>query len=212
MTPAQGSPRNFSTDFLVIGQLGRAHGVKGEIRMSLLTDFPERLQCRGGSMRTATGSRLAIDGQMGVLPHNRPAPTIIYIGEQHKPVRITNCRGIGHPSSQEVMLVTFEGYNDREKVETLRSQMVYVRTDERPPLPEGEYYQHQLLGLQVTDEDGKALGVLVDILRTGANDVYIIKAETGREILCPAIDSTILGVDLEQGEMRVHLLPGLMED
>ena len=184
MTPAQGSPRNFSTDFLVIGQLGRAHGVKGEIRMLLLTDFPERLQ----------------------------SGLIMYIGEQHKPVRITNCRGLGHSSGQEVMLVTFEGYNDREKVEALRCQMVYVRTDERPPLPEGEYYQHQLLGLRVMDEVGKALGVLVDILRTGANDVYIIKAETGREILCPAIDSTMLGVDLEQGEMRVHLLPGLMED
>jgi len=184
MTPAQGSPRDFSTDFLVVGQLGRAHGVKGEIRMSLLTDFPERLQ----------------------------SDLTVYIGEVYKPLRIINCRGLGHSPDQEVLLVTFEGYDDREKVETLRNQMVYVRADDRPPLPDGEYYQHQLLGLRVIDEDGRALGMLNEIMRTGANDVYIIKPETGHEILFPAIDSTILDVDLELREIRVHLLPGLIED
>lgn len=171
-------------DFLVVGQLGRAHGVKGEIRMLLLTDFPERLQ---------TG-------------------LVVFIGEQHKPIRIASCRGQRQSTNKEFMLITIEGYDDREKVEMLRNQMVYVRADDRPPLPDGEYYQHQLLGLRVIDEDGRGLGVLTEILRTGANDVYIIKPVTGREILCPAIDSTILDVNLKRGEMRVHLLPGLMED
>jgi 16S rRNA processing protein RimM len=110
------------------------------------------------------------------------------------------------------MLVTFEGYHVREKIAELRNQLVYVRTSDRPPLEQGEYYHHQLLGLQVIDENGRLLGLLSSILETGANDVYVVRDQTGTEILVPAIDSVILDIDLEHKQVRVHVLSGLLPE
>ena len=78
-------------------------------------------------------------------------------------------------------------------------------------LPEGEFYLHQLLGLRVVrDEDNLPLGQVAEILETGANDVFLVRRETGADLLLPDIDPVILKIDLEQGEIRVHLLPGLL--
>ena len=115
-------------------------------------------------------------------------------------------------SATTVLLLSLAGYQTPEEVGVLRNQYVYVRSDLIPPLPEGEYYQHQLLGLRVVSEDGQPLGELSQILSTGANDVYIVLPESGKEILVPAIDSVILSVDLPKGEMRIHVLPGLLPD
>jgi 16S rRNA processing protein RimM len=80
------------------------------------------------------------------------------------------------------------------------------------PLPAGQHYKHELLGLQVFDEEGKPLGELVEILETGANDVYVVVDSTGREILLPAIPAVILDLDVEHGRLKVHLLDGLVDD
>ena len=70
----------------------------------------------------------------------------------------------------------------------------------------------ELIGLQVYTEDGKHLGQLKDVLRPGANDVYVVESKTsGNEILLPAIAEVILNVDLKQGNMVVRLLPGLLD-
>jgi len=81
---------------------------------------------------------------------------------------------------------------------------VFVRTDTLPNLPEGQYYHHQLIGLQIVTEQGSRLGKLVEILETGSNDVYVISGEEGQEILLPALEGVILAVDLEKKEMRVQ--------
>ncbi len=165
--------------FLVVGKLRRPHGVKGEMLMDVLTDFPERLRS-------------------GLL---------VYVGEEHQSLRIISLR-----QSNQALLVAFEPYRDPESVGVLRNQFIYVRADDRPPLPEGEFYHHQLIGLRVITDEGVVLGQLSSILETGANDVYVVTLESGREALLPAISSVILDIDLEQGEMQVHLLPGLMPD
>jgi 16S rRNA processing protein RimM len=79
-------------------------------------------------------------------------------------------------------------------------------------LEQGEYYHHQLLGLEVIDENGKPLGLLSSILETGANDVYVVRDQTGAEILVPAIDSVVLDIDLDNKHVRVHLLSGLLPE
>jgi len=109
-------------------------------------------------------------------------------------------------------LVTFDGYQSPESVGVFRNTMVYVRVIDLPPLPDGEYYHHQLLDLQVFREDGEYLGILAEILVTGANDVYVIETDDGTEILLPAINDVIREIDLERGQIRVHLLPGLLPD
>ncbi|HLE50993.1 MAG TPA: ribosome maturation factor RimM [Anaerolineales bacterium] len=172
-----GSPSPGEPVFLAVGKLGRPHGVGGEMLMEVLTDFPERLQ-------------------PGV---------ILYIGPQHKPLRLKSQRW-----HDRVMLVAFDGYSVREDAAQLRNQLVQVRADDRPPLPEGEYYHHQLLGLHVVDEADQLVGQLVEILETGANDVYVVRTPSGGQVLLPAIEAVVLDVDLGRGEMRVHLLPGLL--
>jgi 16S rRNA processing protein RimM len=87
-----------------------------------------------------------------------------------------------------------------------------VRADELPALPEGELYQHQILGLRVVSDDGLNIGRLESILETGANDVLIVRQATGGEILLPVIDDVILDIDLDAGEIRVHLTPGLLPE
>jgi 16S rRNA processing protein RimM len=90
--------------------------------------------------------------------------------------------------------------------------MVYVHRKEIPELPEGEYYQHQLLGLRVEAEDGQDLGQLEEILPTGANDVYLIRLPNGRELLLPAIAGILLDVNFQAKTMRVRVLPGSMPE
>ena len=80
------------------------------------------------------------------------------------------------------------------------------------PLPEGQYYHHQIIGLKVLTQQGELLGTIIEILETGANDVFVIRPSNGREILIPDTDEVILQIDLDKGQMIIHLLPGLLPD
>ena len=140
------------------------------------------------------------------FPERLQQGTILFLGERHTPVSIRSQR-----MHREVMLIAFEEYPDRTAVEVLRNQMVYIKSEALPELPEGEYYRHELLGLQVFTEGGVKLGEIEEILETGANDVLLIRTETLDELLLPFIDEVVLAIDLEAGTFTVHLLPGLIE-
>jgi len=130
----------------------------------------------------------------------------VYGGDEHRPLRIRNVRW-----HRQDMLIAFEGCTDRDQAGEFRNQLVMVRADDRPPLPEGEFYIHQLIGMRVIeDETNSLLGNLVEIIETGANDVYLVRPEEGPDILLPDIDPVILDIDIKGGEIRVHLIPGLI--
>lgn len=131
----------------------------------------------------------------------------LYAGDHHRPLTIANIR----PHHQG-MLILFQELNSPEASGEYRNNLLYVRTDGIPQLPEGEYYHHQLLGLHVLTDKDVSLGTITQILETGSNDVYIIRSPAGEEILLPAIDSVILEINLESGQMVVNLLPGLGPD
>ena len=146
---------------------------------------------------------------MGVqtdFPERLQPDVTVYVGEQHQPYKIHSRR-----EHTKGLLLHFVEHDSREGIGALTNKDVFVRADDRPPLAEGEYYQHQLIGLQVMTEEGKNLGRLAEILETGANDVYIVRGVTGKDLLLPAIDEVILEINLDGGEMRVHLLEGLGE-
>jgi len=128
----------------------------------------------------------------------------LLVGQNYQPMTLTSVR----PYSSG-LLVKFKDVERPEHAGKFRNQWVYVQTKDAPPLPDGQIYQHQLLGFQVVDEHENLLGELVEILETGANDVYVVKNESGREILLPAIPSVILELDPVRHLMRVHLLEGL---
>jgi 16S rRNA processing protein RimM len=78
-------------------------------------------------------------------------------------------------------------------------------------LKENEYYKSDLMEMNVISEDGSFLGKLTDILETGANDVYVVRTEQGKELLFPAIRECIKNVDMEKNEMTVHIMDGLLD-
>jgi 16S rRNA processing protein RimM len=128
----------------------------------------------------------------------------VLIGEKHQPLTLDTVR-----PHADGLLVSFRGVDTPEDAGKYRNQWVYVKASEVPPLPEGQHYQYELIDLDVVDENGSPLGKLVEILETGANDVYVVRDASGREILLPAIPSVILNLDMSQRSLRVHLLEGL---
>jgi len=128
----------------------------------------------------------------------------LFLGDEHKPVTLIAVR----PNGKSV-LVRLKGIDTPETAGQLRNTWLFARTKDVPALPEGQYYQYQLLGLDVLDEAGKLLGKLTEILETGANDVYVVTGEDGTELLLPAIPSVILELKPEDGFIRVHVLEGL---
>ena len=104
-------------------------------------------------------------------------------------------------------LLAFSGKNSRDSVEDLRGKVVYIFAENLPELKDNEYYFHDLIGIKVYTADEKYLGILTEVIRTGANDVYVIKPEENEEkdILIPAIGSVIMNVDVDKKEMIVQL-------
>lgn len=159
-----------------LGRIVAPHGVRGEVRLLLETDFPERLPGRTARL-----------------------------GESGRETRVRTARA--HRGG--LWLVALEGVDSREAAEALRGVELLVDATSLPPLPEGQWYRHELVGLQVRADDGRELGRLVDVLSTGANDVFVVRGPAG-EILLPALRSVVRSVDLDSGRMTVTLPPGLL--
>ena len=106
-------------------------------------------------------------------------------------------------------LLRFDGMDDAATARGLAGEWVFAPIDPSETLQPGEYYHYQLIGLSVVTDQGEALGDVHEILTTGSNDVYVVRAERGTEILLPAISQVIRNIDLESGTMLVHLIDGL---
>jgi 16S rRNA processing protein RimM len=174
-----GSPSAGEPEYLVVGFLRRAHGVRGEMVMEIHTDFPERLT----------------------------PDTKVFVGDEHQPMTIDGTR-----FHQEGLLVKFKGLDSPEEAARYRNQLVYVAAADRPPLPKGQYYHHELIGFVVMDEEKGFVGKLMEIMQTGANDVYVVSRPDGREVLLPVIPSVVLDIEADRRLIRVHLLDGLIEE
>ena len=111
---------------------------------------------------------------------------------------------------KQFVIVKFKGIDAINDIEKYKGKSLFVTRENAQPLGEDEYYIADLIGMEVYLEDGSHFGTLKDVMETGANDVYIIKTEEGKEVLIPAIYECILDVDVEAGKMEIHLLDGLV--
>lgn len=132
---------------------------------------------------------------------------ILDTGKEQLPLEIENVKFF-----KQMVILKFKGIDTLNDVEKYRQKSLYVTRANAVRLRKDEYFVADLIGIQVFDEENKELGVLEDVMATGANDVYVIKMTDGRELLLPAIKQCILEVDIAQGRMQVHVLEGLLED
>lgn len=168
---------------------------------------------KGESIYLAIGYMRRPHGVMGEIimdlhtdfPERIKAGRKVYVGESYEAFTIASARAHGNG-----LLVKLRGFDVPETAGRFRNQWMYVKSSEVPALPEGQYYKHDLIGLTVMTDAGEKLGVLNEVLETGANDVYIIIQEDGKEILLPAIPDVVLDVNMTDQLMKVHIIEGLL--
>lgn len=170
-------------NYLNLGKIVNTHGIKGEVRVQSITDKPEE--------RYVPGAELVIELGAGKYE------TVIV--RSHRP----------HKSFD---LLTFEGYDSINDVEKYKTKMLQIDEDTLPKLAEGEYYENDLIGLMVVNEDDEEIGRLKEVMYLPANDVWVVTRPGKKELLLPVIESVILKVDTEQQKITVHVLEGLDED
>ena len=112
---------------------------------------------------------------------------------------------------KQFVILKFEGIDNINDIEKYKSKSLYVTRENAIKLKKNEYFIADLIGLQVWEDNGDFLGELKDVIETGANDVYVIKQENGKDILLPAIKECILSVEIEEKKMTVHVMAGLRE-
>lgn len=156
-------------EMLIIGKIGKPHGIKGELRVYPLTDFPERFE----KLRTAYIDNTAFD--------------------------ITSTR-----YSNDFVILKIKDFNNREQAATVTGKLLKINRADAAPLAKGEYYSFDIIGLIVYDENDICLGKIIDIIKTGSNDVYIIEeAETAKHILIPALKKVVTNIDLTNKRMDI---------
>ncbi len=113
--------------------------------------------------------------------------------------------------SNRFVFLKFSEINSIEEAETLRNAFIYIAEEDLMPLNEDEYYIHDLIGMQVVDENGTLIGTIKDVWTYTANDVYVLQTAQGEEKLIPAIKSVVKAVDREQKTMVIHVMEGLLD-
>lgn len=112
---------------------------------------------------------------------------------------------------KNIVIVKFKEFHDISEVERFRKYDIMVTREHAVPLEEGEYFICDIIGAQVVEEDGTSIGTVKDVLETGANNVFVIQTDDGKEVLFPSIPECIKRVDVEKKEVVAFIMPGLME-
>lgn len=130
---------------------------------------------------------------------------ILDTGKEQQTVGIESARLF-----KNMVILKMKGFDRIEDVENLRQKSLYVTREHAVKLKANEYFIADLIGMEVYTDQEEHLGVLKDVLQTGANDVYVVETEQYGQVLIPAIRDCILEVQVEEARMKVHLLDGLI--
>ncbi|MFE1234255.1 ribosome maturation factor RimM [Streptomyces sp. NPDC058745] len=167
---------------LVVARIGRAHGIRGEVTVEVRTDEPE--------LRLSPGAVLSTD----------PAgtgPLTVETGRVHS----------GR------LLLRFEGVRDRTAAEALRNTLLIADVDpDELPEEEDEYYDHQLIDLDVVLADGTEVGRITEISHLPSQDLFIVERPDGTELMIPFVEEIVTEIDLEQQRAVIDPPPGLIDD
>ncbi|MEU7292851.1 ribosome maturation factor RimM [Streptomyces exfoliatus] len=167
---------------LVVARIGRAHGIKGEVTVEVRTDEPE--------LRLGPGAVLLTDPASA-------GPLTIESGKVHS----------------GKLLLRFEGVRDRNAAEALRNTLLIAEIDPAElPEEEDEYYDHQLMDLDVVLADGTEVGRITEISHLPSQDLFIVERPDGTELMIPFVSSIVTEIDLEEQRAVIDPPPGLIDD
>src|SRR4051794_35687796 len=154
---------------LIVGELVGPFGIAGEVKLYPLTDFPERLR--------------------------RYRPLVLALPDgTRREVRVQRAR-----SHKNLWLLKLRDINTPEEAEALRGAHAMVPAEKAEPLPEGHFYLHDVIGLRAVTADGEELGTVTDVLRSPANDVYVVGS-----LLIPAVKAVVDRIDPAAGLLVIH--------
>jgi 16S rRNA processing protein RimM len=178
-----------ATTEVVVGRIGRAHGIKGEVSVELRSDEPARRFAVGAVLRTRT--------PQGGTPQG-PA----------RPASLTVERTRWHQSR---LLVGFLEARDRTAADAIRGLILVTDVDvaETPEDPE-EFYDHQIVGLAVSTTEGAPVGEVAEVVHGSGQDLLVVRAQDGHEILVPFVSALVPVVDVAAGRLEVADRPGLL--
>lgn len=112
---------------------------------------------------------------------------------------------------KQLVILKFKGMDSINDVEKYRQKSLYVTRENAVHLSRDEYFIADLIDLKVLDENDEEIGIVKDVMQTGANDVYVIDMSDGRELLLPAIRECVLEVNVESGYVKIHIMEGLLD-
>ena len=161
-------------EFITIGQILAPWGIKGKLKVKVVTDFPQRFS---------------------------PASKV-YVNQQ--PMTID--RAEWHKGNAIIKLNAIDSVDAAQK---LKGQPIEIHRSQLKPLPEGQYYHFQLIGLEVWTTQGELLGTVTEILTAESNDNYVVRGTRG-EILIPAIEDVVKSIDLDEGRIVIEPVEGLL--
>ena len=170
-----------------IGIIVKPQGIKGELRVLPTTDDP---------------SRFALLKEIYV---RSPSHTSTDVSTMRK-YTITSVR-----QQKGIVVLTLPDVNDRTTAEAMVNHVIVIPDAWALPLAEDEYFIRDLIGIPTYNEADEPLGEIADVLRTGANDVYVIQPPTGTSFMVPAIKDVVLNVDMKARRITLRLMDGLRE-
>jgi 16S rRNA processing protein RimM len=165
--------------FITVGKVKSPHGVYGEIKIVCLTDYPSRFQ---------------------------PGLQVLLSPPLEHSDRLTIEKVRWHRRS---LLIKFKEISSRSEAEELKGRRLVVPREEAVELPADTFWIYEIIGLEVYTTAGQVVGRVIEVLRTGSNDVYVV--EDDREYLIPATKEVVKQVDLKKGRLIIEPIPGLLE-
>ena len=167
---------------LKVGKIVNTHSLKGEVKVISSTDFEEQRFEKGTELLITRGNQVV------------------------KEVTVESYR-----THKNNLLVKFVGIDSIEEAEKLKNLQIKIDSDNIGELEENEFYFHEIIGCEVFDENGKSLGEILEILTPGANDVWVIKSQNGKEILIPYIEDVVKKIDVENKKIDIEVMEGLID-
>lgn len=174
--------RRFKMKWLNVGKIVNTHGVRGEVRVLSSTDFPEK--------RYAKGSELGL-----------------FMPKSKEPMMLTIA---SHRQHKNFDLLTFEDHTNINEVEQYRNGTLKVSKEHLEELGEHEYYHYEIIDCTVVDMDEVVIGMVTEIIITGANDVWEVQAENGKKHYIPYIEDVVKEVDIANKKIKIDPLEGLL--